>query len=341
MLSGCLGAEGAKSGRLIANFMDPYGLARVGAPYTSHLGEFDELDVGFLNEWASVHPDQNTWHLDDITGRYNMVKDSPAVLKGGLVWAHDGQKGSLHIPTYLNALSPDQVRAELRNYFATLMQHYPRITVWTVANEPFTLDGSGNYVLHDNVFQKKLGNDWIREALQIAYQLEPHSTFIAINETAANTDNDKADKMLDYYRNRLVGVMPNDHLAVGLEMHLDNCPDGSFPSTDAIGRNIRRFGNLGIKVHITEMDVAIRCVGGTVHHTVDQHMLDVQRRVYHDVVASCVAVPNCNTIGFFGVGDPDSWIRYFQGHTDWPLLFDDNYQPKPAYAGVVDALNGR
>ena len=55
------------------------------------------------------------------------------------------------------------------------------------------------------------------------------------------------------------------------------------------------------------------------------------------------AVDNCKAIGFWGVGDYDSQQRWgAAGHpNERPLLFDENYNPKPVYHGVVDALNGR
>ncbi len=40
-------------------------------------------------------------------------------------------------------------------------------------------------------------------------------------------------------------------------------------------------------------------------------------------------------ITIWGVSDNDSWIRYYYNRNDFPLLFDDNYQPKPAYCKLI------
>ena len=43
---------------------------------------------------------------------------------------------------------------------------------------------------------------------------------------------------------------------------------------------------------------------------------------------------------FWGFTDAHSWIDEFFGEDD-PLLFDEQYQAKPAFFGVEDALLGR
>jgi endo-1,4-beta-xylanase len=45
-------------------------------------------------------------------------------------------------------------------------------------------------------------------------------------------------------------------------------------------------------------------------------------------------------ITVWGVWDADSWINQ-PNKPDWPLLFDGNFQPKPALQGFADALTGK
>src|SRR5262249_49451656 len=163
------------------------------------------------------------------------------------------------------------------------------------------------------------------EALVDAYTANPRATFVAINEWNADGVNAKSTKMLDYYRDSLVGAIPAAHLAVGLQMHLDSCP-GAFFDTAPIDvyANMARFASLGVRVHITEMDYQIRCLPGTANDK-----LDAQAAKYHDITAACMATPLCRSMSVWGVGDPDSWVRWQRGENDAPLLFDNNYEPKP------------
>jgi len=65
----------------------------------------------------------------------------------------------------------------------------------------------------------------------------------------------------------------------------------------------------------------------------------MQRRIYHDIIATCVKEQGFMAVTFWGFTDAHSWIDEEFGADD-PLLFDQGYNPKPAYWGVMDALLG-
>ncbi|HEX6739483.1 MAG TPA: endo-1,4-beta-xylanase, partial [Vicinamibacteria bacterium] len=109
----------------------------------------------------------------------------------------------------------------------------------------------------------------------------------------------------------------------------------SPPAAADIAANMRRLAELGLLVNISEMDVRVARVGGDA-----AAKLEEQRRVYHDVIAACLAEPRCHAVTFWGFTDRYSWIDAFYGPDD-PLLFDEAYRAKPSYFGVLDALRGR
>ena len=59
------------------------------------------------------------------------------------------------------------------------------------------------------------------------------------------------------------------------------------------------------------------------------------------MVRDCLAVPACHGVTFWGFTDAHTWVRDFLLVEDWPLPFDEDYLPKPAFFGVRDALLGR
>jgi GH35 family endo-1,4-beta-xylanase len=93
-----------------------------------------------------------------------------------------------------------------------------------------------------------------------------------------------------------------------------------------------RLASLGLLVNISEMDVRIASLSVPV-----EARLMAQKTVYHDVVAVCVQEPRCHAVTFWGFTDAHSWIDAQFGPDD-PLLFDEQYAPKPAFYGVLDAL---
>lgn len=104
------------------------------------------------------------------------------------------------------------------------------------------------------------------------------------------------------------------------------------PATSSIAANMRRLADLGLLVNISEMDVRVREVAGS-----PQARLDVQKSVYKSIVPVCVAEPRCDAVTFWGFTDAYSWIDRQFGADD-PLLFDEQYVPKPAFYGVLEAL---
>lgn len=62
--------------------------------------------------------------------------------------------------------------------------------------------------------------------------------------------------------------------------------------------------------------------------------LAAQRDAYETLLEICLANPNCKNFFLWGLNDGSSWIPgQFPGQGA-PLLFDDSFNPKPAYAGL-------
>ena len=74
--------------------------------------------------------------------------------------------------------------------------------------------------------------------------------------------------------------------------------------------------------------------------------LEEQQAPFHGMVAACVAQPKCTAVTFWGITDKYSWLNArtdlgcTAGVTPRPLLWDDSYNKKPAYTGVMAAFLG-
>jgi endo-1,4-beta-xylanase len=91
----------------------------------------------------------------------------------------------------------------------------------------------------------------------------------------------------------------------------------------------------GVQVYITEMDVYQGPPG------LFPNPMEHQRQIYHDMLTTCLADSNCRNFTVWGVSDARSWLtqKVMNPHPDAkPLLFDEQYQRKPAYFGVLQAL---
>src|SRR5260370_5162761 len=91
--------------------------------------------------------------------------------------------------------------------------------------------------------------------------------------------------------------------------------------------NARRIADLGLDLTITEMDVRIPLPDSA---AAEQQQADA----YGDAINLCLTEPNCKALVTWGFTDKHSWIpAFFSGSGD-ALIYDTNYQPKPAYSAL-------
>jgi endo-1,4-beta-xylanase len=297
--------------------------------YANTLGsQFNFLTPGNAMKWGPI--DENG--LDPADAIVDFASRNKMKIKGHtLVW-HE------QLPAWVNVqMSTDQLRAAVQDHIRSLVGHFKgRVFAWDVVNEAIEWsDASGSWGLRDTVFLEKLGEGYIGDAFRLAHETDPDALLI-YNDYGAEGLCGKSDRVYELVRSLLADGVPIH--GVGLQMHISAT---DYPDPDGITANVRRLTDLGLKVNISEMDVRIHDAPGTM-----KDKLELQRRVYHDVIAACVKVRGFMGVTFWGFTDAVSWITngsaepYFP-RDDAPLLFDANYNPKPAYFGVVDALQGK
>ncbi len=104
--------------------------------------------------------------------------------------------------------------------------------------------------------------------------------------------------------------------------HSDVVPEETLLAT------FRRFAALGLRVQITEMDVTA---------SDGSDGLAKQTEAFAMAARVCQSVSSCDRMTVWGVSDRDSW----RGEGNRPLLFDGDFNEKPAYAAVRAALAAR
>jgi endo-1,4-beta-xylanase len=105
------------------------------------------------------------------------------------------------------------------------------------------------------------------------------------------------------------------------------------PDLESFAKNLRRFAELGLELHITEMDVRL-----DFDKEPSQQQLQRQATVYRQVLETALANEAVRGVLFWGVTDRYSWIPHFFDGEGAALPFDQNYEPKPAFYAVRDVL---
>ena len=318
--SPALSAVGALSGLRIGATLEPHEIAD--EYYTGTLlREFGALTPENALKMYSIQNNRGIWNFAGADAVMEFADANDLAVRGHtLVWAQDQ-----YTPAWVKAISdPAELRQVTEEYIATVMGRYVgRIPRWDVVNEPLATFGarSSGSVWHD-----LLGPDWIAEVFHLAHAADPDAE-LWINEFGTDWVPGKHQAFL-----ALVAGLVEDGVplhGVGLQTHRISV---AGPDRAVFEQQLRDFTNLGLEVAITELDV--------VTSPTDPTALTFQAEAFRRIVDACLAVAGCVEITTWGITDATSWLNSlgtFPTPTR-PLLFDDDFVPKPAYFAVRAAL---
>jgi endo-1,4-beta-xylanase len=279
--------------------------------------QFDMVTPGNEMKWDTTESRQNSFNFGPGDQIVSWAKAHNARVRGhNLVW-------HAQLPGWVNSLPGSQVKAAMENHITTEATHYKgQLYAWDVVNEPFNEDGS---LRQDVFYNNDGGSAYIADALRTARAADPGAK-LYLNDYNIEGQNAKSNGMYNLVSSLKAQGVPID--GVGLESHFIA---GQVPSS--LQANMQRFADLGLDVAITELDDRIQLPASS-------SSLQQQANDYAAVTKACLAVTRCVGISQWGVDDGHSWIPgTFPGYGA-ATMYDNNYQPKPAYNSTVTTLGG-
>lgn len=315
--------------RLLAAKSSRYIGAAAGASFgqatynTLFAAEFSMLTPENALKWQSVHPTRATYNYTSPDAMLAFATTNGMKMRGHtLVW-HSQNAAWLIGTTW----PIDTLTQIMKDHITAVMGHYKgQIYAWDVVNEAFNDDGTRRATL----WSTTLGTGYIETAFRAARAADP-ATLLFYNDynlEFPGAKQDAAFAMLSDFKTR--GV-PMD--GIGFQAHFQmNADLSGVPSRTSLTSTFSRFAALGVKIHITELDIRVRVPGAT------SAELAAQASAYGDIVAACRAVPLCEAIVVWGVSDAESWVpSTFPGYGN-ALLFDNTFAKKATYTAMKNAL---
>ena len=271
-------------------------------------------------KFGPIHPEPDRYAFDAADAVVSFAESHGMAVRGHtLVWHQQ-------LPSWLTGGSWTAAEADsiLRDHIATVAGRYGgRLVAWDVVNEAVLGDGT----LRPGFWADHLGRDYIETAFRAAHAADPAAQLF-YNDYGISWLNEKSDSVHAMLSALLSAGVPVH--GIGFQAHYEV---GRLPSRSTLRSNFQRFADLGLLVHVTELDVRIQLPASNSE-------LVQQAADYAMVVEVCLEVSACRMVVTWGFTDAYSWVP--GTFTGWgsALLLDAGYEPKPAYWAVHQALGG-
>lgn len=310
---------------------------------------FDQLTAGNHMKMSYLQSAQGNFHYTQADQMVAWGEENGLGVHGhALVWHSDYQ-----VPNFMKNFSgTSQAFLDLvDNHARTVASHFAgKVASWDVVNEAF-LD-SGEYRNQGNegsiFYQKAGGKDYIAKAF-IAAREADSTADLYYNDYNTEQNGAKTDAVIAMAKELLDDGVPITGIGYQMHVMLD------WPSIANIKGALKKAADLGLMVKITELDVPINhswsgtYQNGTVYRTFTPALAQQQKKRYCEIVSAYMeVVPAAQRGGvtIWGVADHQSWLMGLMFSNEpndivWPLLFDKDYNEKPALLGVADALQGK
>ena len=225
--------------------------------------------------------------------------------------------------------------ARMRDHIRTVVGRYKgRIHGWDVVNEAIDEDGS----MRKSPWQVGIGDDYVAKAFEFAHETDSDAELyyndFNLEKPAKRAGVIKLVRELQARKLRIDGIGNQAH------WRLDT------PAIDEIDKALVELHATGLKVMYTELDInllpnaqrgADPAVANPYANGLPEEMQQQLARRYADVFRVFVNHRDAVTrVTFWGLSDADSWLN--RGRMNYPLLWDRQRRPKPAFDAVVEVL---
>jgi len=307
--------------------------------------QFNTITPENVLKWENVHPQPGSYSFE-LPDRYVAFgeKNHMFIVGHTLLW-HNQTPAWVFQDEKGNPADRETLLKRLHDHIQTVVGRYKgRVNGWDVVNEALEEDGT----LRQTPWLKIIGEDYLVKAFQFAHEADPQAELYYNDYNIENEA--KLKGALELLRKLQAQGVPVAGVGIQGHWHMD------APSNEQVDAAITAFGKLGLKVMITEFDVdvlplAFQYMGADVTLSAELQpklnpypngLPDAAQQALAQRYAGLFAVflkhPGVlKRVTFWGVTDGDSWLNNWpvKGRTNYPLLFDRNVQPKPAFDAVI------
>lgn len=301
---------------------------------------FSQITAENIMKPSYLHPSEGTFFFEHADALVDYAaKHNKTVHGHALIW-HYG------LANWMNSFTGDTANwtTMMTDHIAGIVSHFAAgdtVVSWDVVNEAFAdtdNDDDGSNDLRKTIWLDNIGTGYLAAAFRAASAADPNAElyYNDYNISGVPAKLNAVLNLVDQFQN---DPNPVPIHGIGFQMHVSL----TWPDIDQIRESFALAAATGLKVKITELDIAVNTDRSRNPLSLTEFTDAVaiqQRERYEAIVAAYmdeIPVAQRGGISVWGIADPDNWLRRYND-LEWPLLFDGDLEPKPALQGVADGL---
>lgn len=307
--------------------------------------QFNQVVAENCMKGELIHPEVNRYDWTDADRLVDWSQRHGMTLIGHcLVWHSQPPKWMFTDETGKN-VSRETLIGRMYSHIMTIVTRYRgKIKGWDVVNEAFEDDGSYRKTPYYNI----IGPEYLALAFQFAHEADPDAE-LYYNDYSMSKPG-KREAVCQLVRQLKAKGIRID--AVGMQSHNGY----NYPDYSDYEKSLEAFAAEGVKVMLTELDMNmlpnpkdfngaeisqnfklmeqynpyVKGLDKKAQKLFNQRYLDLFRIVerHKDVISR---------VTFWGVNDGHTWLNDWpvKGRTNYPMLFDRDYQAKPVVKDIL------
>lgn len=288
---------------------------------------------------VSQGPDENDFSKADAFVAY-AKKHNMRIHGHVLIWTASVPEWIRHVDW-----TEEQYEEWLEKYIKTVVSRYKDdIKYWDVINEPMvSYFTAAQKDKSENFWRYHIGDDYIEKAFKWAEEANPDALFF-INENGMETagGDDRRKAFIRFVNNLRENGAKVD--GIGLQFHLIS-PDIGLVQLKKVFDDVTSQGYL---LHLSELDILMNFPFGTKKELTQTDQKTLSRAYNNIAYAYHQYVPKEKQHGItlWGISDINTAFTLYlnfklnQKAEDFPHLWDNEYNRKPAYYGFLKGLRG-
>ena len=286
-----------------------------------------------------TQPQEGVWNWANADNIARFASSNNIPLRGHtLIW--HGQTGRWMFYDDRGRLVKKEVLFErMRTHIHTIMNRYKgRIYAWDVVNEAISDDPEAENPYRQSLYYQICGSDeFIRKAFEFAREADPDALLFYndYNESVPH----KRDRIYNMVREMKAAGVPID--GIGMQGHYNIYS----PTESEFRAAVELYSTVVDHIHVTELDVRVNQeMGGQLEGGAGEQRLtpelEARQVEQYDMLFRVLRENSAkvDNVTFWNTDDAHTWLDGRRGSSlrNFPLLFDDNLQPKKAYYKVID-----